>query len=341
MNHSSNKLIGILAIFLFIAIMPIVVLATNEEVSIVNTMTDDAKIQYIIYIKDYSNKSFKYAFTNKTNPEEMDLSYINSNPDLGKESNQAAFFDAETYEKLKNQPIFMWVKDQNENLVLEGIQLDLENSQTEDEIKNVETLTKRIEVEIADNQQDTTTIRNENIDGVDEIANVGYIKILDKDKKSTYYYERTKISDSEEHKQLMTLAEQINKEYDEMNMYEKIQLGTKFNTLYSKLIKQAKWNEIEDMVIKQPEESADGDKYIVLLKKVNKQGVETIDVQFLTAYDNYEPNVVIEEIITQETTKLPITYDSIALFVLLGIIVILVIVVFIRMKKLNKQNETK
>ena len=52
-------------------------------------------------------------------------------------------------------------------------------------------------------------------------------------------------------------------------------------------------------------------------------------------------NVIKEEIITQETTKLPITYDSIALFVILGIIVALVIVVFIRIKKLSNQNEEK
>jgi len=341
MNRSSNKLLGILAIFLFIAIMPIAVLAANEDVSIVSTINDESKTEHIIYIKDYSNETFKYAFTNKTNPEEMDLSYINSNPDLGEEANQAALLDATTYEKLKNQPIYFWAKDQNENLILKGIQLDLEKSLTEEEINNVETLTKRIEVEIADNQQDTTTVRNENIDGVDEVANVGYVKILDDDKKATYYYERVKISDSEEHKQLMTLAEQINNEYEKMDMYEKVQFGVQFNKLYSKLANETNWNEVEEMMIEQPEESVNGDKYIVFLKKIDQDGVETIDAQFLTAFDDYEPNVVIEEVVTQETTKLPITYDSIALFVLLGVIVILVVAVFIRMKKLSKQNEEK
>ena len=32
----------------------------------------------------------------------------------------------------------------------------------------------------------------EAIEGVEEVANVGYVKILDDDKKSTYYYERGK-----------------------------------------------------------------------------------------------------------------------------------------------------
>ena len=96
--------------------------------------------------------------------------------------------------------------------------------------------------------------------------------------------------------------------------------------------------------IQQPEESVEGDQYVVLLKKVSKiarSEETTYDVQFLTAHDNYEPNVVIEEVIVQETAKLPITYDSIALFVILGVIVILVIAVFMRIRNLSKKDEEK
>lgn len=341
MNRISAKLLSVLAIFVFIAVIPIATFATNEDVSLVSTINSESKQEYIIYIKDYSNQKFKYAFTTNANPEEMDLSYINSISDLGE--NQAAFLNAATYEKLyqESSTIFMWVKDEEGNLILKGTQLDLIKSVTEESIQNVETLTKRIEVEIADSQDDTTTIRNENIDGVDEIANVGYVKILDDDKDATYYYERTKLPSTDNYNQLMTLVEQIKDEYDEMDMYEKVQIGTQFNELYSKVTSEAKWQEVEDMTIEQPEESVAGDKYIVLLKKVDKQGATTMDIQFLTAFDSYKPNVVKEEIVTQETTKLPITYDSIALFVVLGIIVLLVVSVCIRMKKLIEQDEEK
>lgn len=344
MNRISTKLLSVLAIILFVAVMPIVVFATNEDVSIVSTINSESEQEYIIYIKDYSNQKFKYAFTTNANPEEMDLSYINSISDLGE--NQAAFLDAATYEKLSQESstIFMWAKDEEENLILKGIQLDLTKSVTEESIENVETLTKRIEVKIADSQEDTTTVRNENIDGVDEIANVGYVEILEDDKKATYYYERTKLPSTEDHNQLMKLAEQIKNEYNEMDMYEKVQIVAQFDELYSKIISEAKWQEVEDMTIKQPEESTEGDQYIVLLKKIEKVAKTektTLDVQFLTAFDSYQPNVIKEQIITQETTKLPITYDSIALFVALGIIITLVIIVFIRMKKINKQNEEK
>jgi len=341
MNRISVKLLTVLAIFLFIAIIPIAVLATNENVSVVSQINDESEKEYIIYIKDYTDKNFKYAFTTNANPEEMDLSYINSIPDLG--GNHAAFLSTETYEKLSKETIYMWAKDENEE-ILKGIQLDLNQILSEEEINNVETLTKRIEVKIAETQEDATTVRNENIDGVDEVANVGYVEILSDDKNATYYYERTKLPASEKYNKLMKLAEKVNNEYDEMDMYEKIQFGKEFNELYSKVINEAKWEEVEDTRIHQPETSEEGDQYIVLLKKVSKVARSeetTYDVQFLTAHDNYEPNVVIEEVIVQETAKLPITYDSIALFVILGVIVILVIAVFMRMRNLSKKDEEK
>lgn len=340
MNQISSKLFGVLAIFLFIAVMPIVVLATNEDVSVVSVESEESQTEYIIYIKDYTDKKFKYAFSNNANPEIMDLVYINSiatNVEENQESNQVAFLDAKTYEKFLNQTIYMWAKDENENLILNGIQLDLTKSLSKNSIDSVESVTKRINVKIADSEEEAAEVRNENINGVEQTASVGYIEIIDS-KNATYYYERVKIADSEEYTKLMNLAEKINNEYDEMDMYNKVQLGTEFYNLYSKLVSEAEWQEVENMKVEQPEESVAGEKYIVFLKKVSKQD-EIIDAQFLTAYDDYKPNVVKEQIITQETTRLPITYDSIALIVILAIVVIALVIVFIRMKKLSKKNE--
>ena len=75
------------------------------------------------------------------------------------------------------------------------------------------------------------------------------------------------------------------------------------------------------------------------MKKVGDNQETTVDVQFLTAFDDYQPNIIKEQKITQETTKLPITYDSIALIVILAVVVVALVVVFIRMKKLNKHEE--
>lgn len=345
MDQISLKVLRVLAIFLFVAIIPVAVFATNEDVSIVCQTNNEAKEEFIIYIKDYTNKTFKYAFTNIVNadPNSMELSFIISNSDLSENKNQAAFLDAETYEKLSknNEKIYMWAKDNNEKLIIEGIQIDLSKAITKDNIDNVETLTNRIEVKVADNEEDTTVIRNEKIDGVEETASVGYIEILDEDKNATYYYERTKLPSLEEYNKLMELVEKIKQKYDKMNMYEKIQIGNQFNELYSKIISEAKWQEVKNMIIEQPEESVDGDQYMVLLKKIDEQGAETIDIQFLTAFDAYNPKVIKEKIVVQETTKLPITYDSIALFVILGIVAILIVAVIIRIRRIIKQNAEK
>lgn len=344
MNRISTKLLGVLAIFLFIAVIPIVVFATNDEkVSVVNS----AESEYIIYIKGYTDEDaeFKYAFTNNENPEEMDLSYINSVSDLS--GNQAAFLDAATYDKLKSNTIYMWAKDNEGNLILEGIQLDLENSLTKEDINTVETVTKRIDVEIAtskDATNSTDPVREEDVEGVKETSKAGYIKITD-NKNATYYYQRIELPSSAEYNRLMELAEEIESKYDAMDMYEKVQIASEFNSLYTKLVSVNNWQEVENMEVKQPESSIQGEglgnKYIVFLKKVSKDGETTIDAQFLQEYYDYEPNTKIEKIITQETTRLPITYDSIALIVILAIIVIAIIVVFIRMKKLNKKDEEK
>ena len=341
MSKISTKLFGMLAILLFIAVMPIVVLATNEDISIVNTQNDEGKQEYIIYINGYTDKNFKYAFSN-ANPGEMDLVYINSITDLGE--NQIAYLDADTYEKLSNDTIYIWAKAKNdlgeEVLILNGIQLDFQNSLTKENIDLVETITNRIPVKIVDNQNDTETVRQENIDGIEETAAVGYVEITD-GAEGTYYYERTKITDSAEHARLMELAEKINAEYDELDMYEKVQLSEEFYTLYSKLIEQANWQEVKNQKVYQPEESVEGDKYVVLLKKVSNNGEETTDVQLLTAFENKANNYEKEQVVTQETTRLPITYDSILLFVILAIVVIALVIVYIRMKKVSKKDEEK
>lgn len=341
MHKKVIKLLGALTILLLIVMTPIMVLATNEGVSVVNTQTNE----YIIYIKDYTDKNFKYAFTNNASPKEMDLSYINSISDLG--GSQGAFLDAETYEKLKNQPIYIWAKDEEENLILNGVQIDFENSLTKENINTIENTTKRIAVEIStskDSTELTTPVRSEIIEGVKEVAKAGYVKITDS-KDAEYYYQRVKTSDSEEYAKLMELAEDINSKYSEMDMYEKVQANEQFYSLYSKLTNEAKWQKVENMEIKQPESieqsNGTGDKYIVFLKKIAKSGDTTLDAQFLQEYYDYEPNAVIERVETQETTKLPITYDSIALIVILALVVIALVVIFIRMKKLNKKNEEK
>ena len=342
MNKLSIKLLSVLAIILFIAVIPIVVLATNEDISVVSTANESGDQEYIIYVKGYTDKQFKYALSNSANPKTMDLVYIHSITDLGE--NQVAYIEATDLNKISGSTVYMWVKDQNENLILNGIEIDFNKSLSKEKIDSIESITKRIKVEIAESQEATEAtnpVRQEEVNGIVETSKVGYVKITD-NKKAKYYYERVKTSDSEDYKKLMELAEQIQKEYNGMDMYSKIQIGTEFDNLYTKLVEEANWQEVDKMTIAQPESKVEGkgegDKYVVLLKKVDGNEVTT-DAQFLVSAYNYEPSTKKEQIITQETTKLPITYDSIALIVALVIVVGALTFVTIRMKKVNKKDE--
>ena len=342
MNRPSTKLCSILAIILFIVLIPIAVHASNENVSIIETQNEENKQEYIIYINGYTEKNFKYAFSNDANPEIMDLIYINSittNVEEGKKENQVAFLDANSYENLSkdNKTIYMWAKDESENLILEGIQLDFQKSLTKENIDSVETMTKRIKTNISETQDSTKIIKQENVDGVEETVSVGFVEITDNN-KATYFNDILKVSNSEDYSKLMQIAEKMQNEYDSMDMYEKTQTCSEFYNLYNSLLENANWKEVENMIIYQPEDSVAGDKYIILLKKVDRDG-EIVDIQFLTCFDDYKPNTAIEKKITQETAKLPITYDSMLLIVIFAVIVIALIVIYVRIKKLNKKDE--
>ena len=342
MNKYILKIFFILFIVLYITTIPLINYATNEDVAIVSYVIDDngqEKMEFLIYIKDHIKNKFKYAFSNKEKTEEIDLNYINSVTDNF--GNEVAFLDAKKYEELSKEKIYMWVKNEKGEEIINGIQLEFSETLSKEEMQTVETLTKRIEVEISDTKEKveaTDPISKKEIDGVTENVKVGYIKITDND-NAKYYYRLIKITESMDFENLMKLAKEINKTYENLDMFGKIKLSKEFYELYIKLIEETNWEEVENMTINQPEESVEEDEYVVFIKKVEEEN-EVVDVQFLTAYDDYKENVIKEQIVTQETTKLPITYDNIILLIIaFAIIIIALVIIFIRIRKVSKRNE--
>ena len=61
-------------------------------------------------------------------------------------------------------------------------------------------------------------------------------------------------------------------------------------------------------------------------------------MQFLTSKEEQNPTYEREKKVVQETTKLPITGDSIVLLVASVVVISAMIFVFIRMKKLKNKN---
>lgn len=330
MKKFELKLTGVVIALIIIALLiPTKVLGANEELQIVKTEQD-----YIIYVKDLAKTEFDFAISDKNNATEMELNYINSVED--EEGNQVAFVTETKYnnELSTNAHNYLYIKT-TEGVEIKEINFD--DAFDKAKMEEVETTTKRIETEVV-----TDIIeKDEEVEGVKVKITVGGLKITDTD-KATYYYASTKLP-AKKYSELIELAEKINSNYNTMDMYERIETSKQFYNLYNELKGLQNWIEVENMTIMQPNDAQKGEQYVVYLKKLDKDGNETIDVKLMTSYREDEEEKIpgkTETRVVKETAKLPITGDSIILFVVLAAIVSIAIIVFIRMKKLqNKENK--
>lgn len=76
----------------------------------------------------------------------------------------------------------------------------------------------------------------------------------------------------------------------------------------------SEWTAVENSEILQPENTVEGDKYIVYIKET-KGNDETVDAKFLTCVYKEDAGVDKEEKTITETVKLPVTFDSGADFI--------------------------
>ena len=331
MKKFELKLTGVVIALIIIALLiPTKVLGANEELQIVKTEQD-----YIIYVKDLAKTEFDFAISDKDNATEMELNYINSVED--EEGNQVAFVTQTKYNNQlsTNAHNYLYIKT-TEGVEIKEINFD--DAFDKAKMEEVETTTKRMETEVV-----TDIIeKDEEVEGVKVKVTVGGLKIIDTD-QATYYYASTKLP-AEKYTELMELAEQINSSYNEMDMYERIKTAKQFYNLYNELKGLQNWLEVENMTIMQPNDAQKGEQYVVYLKKLDEDGNETIDVKLMTSYREDEEEKIpgrTETRVVKETAKLPITGDSIILFVILAAIVIIAIIVFIRMKKLQNKESKK
>lgn len=339
MRDLKSKLI-IIALIVSLTIIAMVtsVYATNEKIEII---TKDG--EYIIYVNDYERTSFKFAFSTEELTAEqanLQLTFINSCQDVN--GQQAAFLD-NTMDIYNEETIFMYAKTLEGETILTAESIIKEQALSDETLAEIENITKRIPVETSN-----TTQTAEDIDGVAVTKTFGQIDIIPDGTNAIYYYELIKIDDtvSEDAKTLMEMLKNLPTILEESDadsqMNTKISIMKQINEKYTKLINTAEWKKVSNMQVVQPLTTVDGDQYIALLKK-DAEGGETIyDAQFLTSEredsNKFEP--IIEE--REVKVSLPVTYDSILLFVILIVIVAIITVVLIRIKMLEKkENENK
>lgn len=326
MNNLKLKLILVTTIiFLGIIAMQTSVLGTNENIELLKKQSGD----YLIYIKDNLNTDFEFAFSNNKNENKVDLVFTESETDSSEtNANKIAFVNSSNMAKF-NTTTYMWAKE-GDNYILEGLEVDLNQAINEKTLEELANVTKNVKTEV---KQETT---EQEAEGKKITTTVG--KVVLPEEAKDYSYALLKVEESEKAKELFDIANKISKFNDETDMYTKLKTYKAFSKAIEEVVSNVnseKWTEIKNNEIEQPEDSKDGDQYVLLLGRKSRSKIELEDVQFLTSTRKESEEKIIEKI----TTKLPVTYDNNTLLIVLAILIVSIIIVSIRIKALSKKQE--
>lgn len=330
-NLAQKLLLFFIVVTILLFIIPTLAKATTENLLIL----EKASNEYLIYCEEVMNKEFEFAFS--TNEKELneDLIFYSSAKDTNATTQKnIAYIDAKIYSQYfadNTLSTYLWIKV-GEDYIVNCKKIELNNAIDEEMLNLVNTSTKRIEVDTKG--KDVTT---ETIEGVVTTVTKGKIDIKD-DEASKYYYQIIGLPMNEDYTKLFDLADEIAKLDENTDIYNKLELSKEFYNLYTKLVpnvSEKEWVEVEEMQILQPQDSKNGEKYIVWINKDNK----VTDVQFLTSYEDYEQEIVKEQVVIKETSKLPVTYDSITLIVIFALIIVAIVILIVLRRKYNKKEE--
>ena len=331
MKNSSFKVVGIiLAIILAIAIMPSFVKAAEINTNAV--ILEKASGEKIIYIKDLNSTEFKYAFSDSQ--DDSSLVYKTCLTDSNGEK-VASLESGKTYK-------YMFITEEEKTSVIE---LDSLKSITEEEISNVEQLTKIISVKTDESKSESSTAE----DGTTITKTRGKIVITE---EGDYKYQYQLIEILDTNGSTETLNQTAVELYDELvvlenaeTMYDKLVAEITIRDDYAELLENATWTDVKDMEILQPENSQKGEKFIVLIQKLQAGNVVESDIQFMTCdraddADVEYTNTTITKTI-EKKTALPITGENLALYIILAVIIVAIVIVAIRMRYLKGKENGK
>lgn len=301
-------------------------LAKSENVQ----MIKKSEKEYIIYVSNLIGSEFEFSFANKKDESKENLVFTNSALDQEDNGNNIAYIDETIYNNYFDgkKETYLWVKQGTEYKV-EAEKINLKDALTEEDVQELNNATKKIPVKFGE-----LNLPAETVDGVKITRRMGTINIED-NSETEYSYKMLKSTEESKVEELINLANEMNK-LDEKNTYDKLSIYGQFKSLYEELKPSDGWNVAENNVIKQPQESKKGEQYLVWIK--NEQ---TTDVQIMTCNDDYTPEYENKKIINKVITKLPITGESLALYITAAILIVLIVTVAILKVKNNKSNKNE
>lgn len=329
LSYKTKLTVSTIIAILFISILGMIytVNGANENIQIIKKSGNE----YLIYISEHMGSQFEFAFSNDQGADKETLGYKSSILDSTSEKNNVAYIDNSLYTTYFSGKTYFWARDLSGKYFAEKVEVDLSKAIEESNVNLINNLTKIIKV---DTKNTITT--SEVVNEVKVTKTVGKVDVLE---EGTTYYQLVKLPASEEYNEFMKTAEKIANDKIENNMYAKLEVANKFSNYYNRLvpdIDDANWIKVNNNTILQPEESHNGEQYILWLKTENNRE-NKIDVQFLTCFEDYKPEVISEKI----TTKLPVTYDNPILFIILAVLVVAFVVVLILRNKSEKAKTEK
>ncbi len=317
MKTSKLKILLMIVIIGILTVgMPIIAYGTNENAVVVK----QSESEYLIYLKGYLDKEFKFAFSDNKEANEESLTYTNSAKDTADGENNIAYSNTELAAKK-----YMFVKADAKTEIFE---IDVNDNITKAELENLNTVSKNIPIKLEQEQ----IVNEVNENGTKITETVGVAKLADNRTDGKYQLIARKTNTDTEN--FFALAELLEKKQF-ADKYTEIKASKEFVDLKEKLqgnLSSEEWKNIENNTIKQPNDAQTGDQYILWLTAENDN-----DVHFLTSYRNYDEEIVEKEI----KTVLPYTYDNNTLLVVLGIVIIAIIAVSVRIAILKKKEMSK
>ncbi|MGN1298179.1 MAG: hypothetical protein ACI4VH_07215 [Clostridia bacterium] len=314
MKRLTYKIIVVTMIMLMLLPMMGTKILANANEEVLSIKKDETT--YFLYIKEVLNSKFEFAFSKENNGTNLD--YISSIED--NQGNNIAYVDETLKSTYFNQNItYLWVKE-NSQIILNGVQVNLGTSKTEEQLQSIKNITNKITVN-SDADEDKIKING--------------------DTSKKYYYEMYAVASSEDYQRLLELVDEVSKYTDDTNTYTKIETYGELYDLYNKLltdVSNSKWIEATNLEIDKPYDAKENQKYILWLKDENGQ----IDFQVLTAYKKEVTNTEEKNVTVEVKSKLPVTYDeTIALCVVLAVIIIAIIVMLLVRRKISSTNKRK
>ncbi len=322
MKNSILKLTCIVLITMFtVALMPIAVRAASNTDGIILEKANGSKI---VYVKDMKTTEFKYAFSDSK--DSSDATFLTASKDTNNE--YVATMEKDATAK------YLFVQTEGG---INTIELAKQKSISENEINKIEKLTKIIGVKT------TETDTNISKDGDKTITTTnGKIVVTD---KGNYQYQIFEVVDKNSstktpNETAVDLYNQLSKLENADGMYNKLLAEIAIRDDYKKLIDNAKWVDAKKNKIPQPKDSQIDEAFVVIIREV-KDGKEVRnDVQFMTTARKDAEGVEKTSKKVTKKTKLPVTGENLALYIVFGVIILAIIILIIKMRK-TKQDEEK